>query len=194
MKQRLLTILCALAASSAARREEKRHSAPPPEARISFSSSSRASGDVPRPGLGRCLATYRMPCLGYSKGDPTSTPVQLGAPGPTSPSPPAAGSKAEPIASVAALMLYERGLYQLDDPVSRFIPAFADLKVCAHESEQGLVLTDAEREVTVRDLLTHTSGLIYGDPKGTPLEVKVWQARFGRYYQGHDPHRAGHCL
>jgi CubicO group peptidase (beta-lactamase class C family) len=96
----------------------------------------------------------------------------------------------KPIASVAALMLYERGLYQLDDPVSRYLPAFAGLQVCVHDSEQGLLLTDAEREVTVQDLLTHTSGLIYGSPEGTPLETKVWQATRGRHYPGRDPHRA----
>jgi CubicO group peptidase (beta-lactamase class C family) len=99
-------------------------------------------------------------------------------------------SMTKPVSSVAALMLYEYGLYELDDPVSRFIPAFAGLKVCARESDQGLVLTDAEREVTMRDLLTHTSGLIYGNPDGTPLEVVVWQATRGRYYKGRDPHRA----
>ena len=98
-------------------------------------------------------------------------------------------SMTKPVTSVAALMLYERGLYQLDDPVSRYIPALAGLKVCAQASEQGLILADAEREMAVRDLLTHTSGLIYGVPDGSPLEAAVWKATRGRHYKGSDPNR-----
>jgi CubicO group peptidase (beta-lactamase class C family) len=70
-------------------------------------------------------------------------------------------SMTKPIVSVALMMLYERGCFQLFDPVSKYIPAFADLKVYAGEGRSGIKLVDLEREVTVRDLLIHTSGLTY---------------------------------
>ena len=70
-------------------------------------------------------------------------------------------SMTKPITSVALMMLYEKGHFQLFDPVSKFIPAFRDLKVYAGGGESGVDLVDLEREVTVRDLLTHTSGLTY---------------------------------
>jgi CubicO group peptidase (beta-lactamase class C family) len=70
-------------------------------------------------------------------------------------------SMTKPIASVALMMLYEQGCFQLFDPVSKYIPAFKDLKVYAGETKSGIKLVDPAREVTVRDLLIHTSGLTY---------------------------------
>ncbi|GAI55652.1 unnamed protein product, partial [marine sediment metagenome] len=70
-------------------------------------------------------------------------------------------SMTKPIVALALMMLYEKGYFQLFDPVSKFIPAFKDLKVYAGEGESGVKLVDLEREVTVRDLLIHTSGLTY---------------------------------
>jgi CubicO group peptidase (beta-lactamase class C family) len=85
-------------------------------------------------------------------------------------------SMTKPITSVAVMMLFEEGHLQLKDPVSRFIPAFQDIRVFVNETDAGLELADLEREVTIQDLLTHTSGLVYGDPEGSPVEVMVWQA------------------
>lgn len=65
----------------------------------------------------------------------------------------------KPIASVALMMLFEQGLVRLTDPVTRFIPEFKKVKVI----EQGGTLVDPIREITIHDLLTHTSGLSYGD-------------------------------
>src|SRR5712691_8671572 len=65
-------------------------------------------------------------------------------------------SMTKPIASVGLMMLYEEGRFQLDDPASKFIPEFADLKVLG---DDGSPRTPA-REMTVRDLLMHTSGLV----------------------------------
>ena len=79
-------------------------------------------------------------------------------------------SMTKPITCVALMMLYEKGYFQLFDPVSRFIPAFKDVKVCAGEGESGVELVDLEREVTVRDLLTHTSGLTYHFLEYGPVE------------------------
>jgi CubicO group peptidase (beta-lactamase class C family) len=66
-------------------------------------------------------------------------------------------SMTKPITSVAALMLVEDGKLRLDDPVSKYVPEFKGRKVLA----PGKPPVPAEREVTVRDLLTHTSGITY---------------------------------
>lgn len=76
-----------------------------------------------------------------------------------------------PLASVgkmftatAAMMLYERGVIELDDPVSEYIPEFADVQVAAHGAPGEISLVPAERPITVFHLLTHTSGLtVTGD-------------------------------
>ncbi|MEM9564359.1 MAG: serine hydrolase domain-containing protein [Actinomycetota bacterium] len=71
-------------------------------------------------------------------------------------------SMSKPITSLALLSLYEEGLFRLDDPVSDFIPSFADLRVWQDGTAANYTTTFPEREMTVRDLLTHTSGLTYG--------------------------------
>ena len=75
-------------------------------------------------------------------------------------------SMTKPVTSVALMMLYEDGQFQLDCPVSRYIPGFRDLKV---HSDNGLIAT--EREMTIRDLLTHTSGLTYGFMHASPVDA-----------------------
>jgi len=71
-------------------------------------------------------------------------------------------SMTKPITSVAMLMLYEEGHFQLTDPVSRFIPEFEDLRVLVKATESGIELADLKQPVTIWHLLTHTSGLGYG--------------------------------
>ena len=72
-------------------------------------------------------------------------------------------SMSKPITSVAAMMLFEEGKLALSDPVSRFIPAFRDMKVLTRGGQGGeTTITPARRQITVRDLLTHRSGLTYG--------------------------------
>ena len=68
-------------------------------------------------------------------------------------------SMSKPITSVAVMMLYEEGHFQLDTPVSDFIPEFKNMKV--YNEDQTEIL-DAEKAVTIKHLLTHTAGLIYG--------------------------------
>lgn len=85
-------------------------------------------------------------------------------------------SMTKPITSVAVMMLYEQGDFQLKDPVSRFIPGFKDVRVFVNATESGLELAELEREVTIQDLLIHTSGLVYGVPEGSPVEAMVWHA------------------
>jgi CubicO group peptidase (beta-lactamase class C family) len=70
-------------------------------------------------------------------------------------------SMTKPITCVALMMLYEQGYFQLFDPVFKFIPAFNELRVYVGETGSDMKLVDLQRPVTVRDLLTHTSGLTY---------------------------------
>ncbi len=76
-------------------------------------------------------------------------------------------SMTKPITSVAVLMLYEEGLFQLEDPVSWYIPELAGMQPEAMAAEGGEV-----REMTVRDLLTHTAGLPGG--RQDPRHSQVW--------------------
>lgn len=80
-------------------------------------------------------------------------------------------SMTKPLTSTAIMMLYEEGRFQLDDPISRFIPAFANPKVFAGGSRGKIDTVPAEREITFRDLLTHTSGLTYGFMESNPVDA-----------------------
>jgi CubicO group peptidase (beta-lactamase class C family) len=76
-------------------------------------------------------------------------------------------SMTKPLTTVALMMLYEQGLFQLRDPVSRFLPGFKGVKVLASDGE----LVDPIREITIHDLLTHTAGLSYGGYQETGIPV-----------------------
>ena len=80
-------------------------------------------------------------------------------------------SMTKPIVSVALMTLYEEGRFQLDDPVSRFIPEFADLRVWDDGTPLAYRTKHAERPMEVRDLLTHTSGLTYGFMGRHPVDA-----------------------
>ena len=75
-------------------------------------------------------------------------------------------SMSKPITTVAAMMLVEEGKLQLDDPLSKYIPAFANVKVGAEKKdEDGKMVLDtvpAKRPITIHDLMRHTSGITYG--------------------------------
>ena len=79
-------------------------------------------------------------------------------------------SMTKPIASVGALMLIETGKLQLDDPVSRYIPEFADVRVFDRIEDGHVIFAALERPITVYHLLTHTSGL-GGDAPDPALEA-----------------------
>ena len=85
-------------------------------------------------------------------------------------------SMTKPIASVALMMLYEEGRFQLHDPVSKFIPEFADVKVFAGATEAGFELTELEREITIWHLLTHTAGLTYDFFEDSPVDAMYLEA------------------
>jgi len=75
-------------------------------------------------------------------------------------------SMSKPITTVAAMMLVEEGKLALDEPLSKYIPAFADVKVGVEKKGEdgvvGLDLVPAKRPITIQDLMRHTSGLTYG--------------------------------
>ena len=77
-------------------------------------------------------------------------------------------SMTKPLTSVALMMLYEEGRFQLDDPIAAVLPCFAEMTVLGGER--------AERGITYRDLLTHTSGLTYGFMEGTPVAAMYREA------------------
>ena len=70
-------------------------------------------------------------------------------------------SMTKPIASIALMILWEEGHFQLNDPVSKFIPSFAKAKVSSTGDASGKTgtLEDPKRDITFRDMLTHTAGL-----------------------------------
>jgi CubicO group peptidase (beta-lactamase class C family) len=88
-------------------------------------------------------------------------------------------SMTKPVTSAALLMLYEEGCFQLDDPVAAFIPEFRELKVLRQMTDSGPELAELQRPVTFRHLFTHTSGLGYPNPQGTPAERLLSEAMGG---------------
>jgi CubicO group peptidase (beta-lactamase class C family) len=70
-------------------------------------------------------------------------------------------SMTKPITSVAAMILYEEGRFLLDDPLSQYLPEFKNLKVLVKPASGKPYTIPATREITIRDLLRHTSGLAY---------------------------------
>lgn len=79
-------------------------------------------------------------------------------------------SMTKPLTSAAIMMLYEEGRFQLDDPITRFLPSFADMRVFAGGSRGKWDSVPAERDISFRDLLTHTAGLTYGWMEATPVD------------------------
>ena len=79
-------------------------------------------------------------------------------------------SMTKPITSVAAMMLWEEGAFELKDEVARFIPAFADARVWSGGSQQKPMTVPAAEPVRLWHLLTHTSGLAYGFAYAHPVD------------------------
>lgn len=71
-------------------------------------------------------------------------------------------SMTKPLTSIALMQLFERGLFQLDDPVSRFYPSWKQHRVWVSGDGDDMVTEPARRGISFRDLLSHTSGLTYG--------------------------------
>ena len=84
-------------------------------------------------------------------------------------------SMTKPITSTAVMMLYEEGKFLLDDPVSKFLPEFKDPKILKKSADGQTTTVAASREITIRDLLRHTSGIVY-----------QWNPDLGQLYKDHN--------
>jgi CubicO group peptidase (beta-lactamase class C family) len=80
-------------------------------------------------------------------------------------------SMTKPVTSVAAMMLYEEGAFELTDPVSAFIPSFAGVRVYAGGPDLRPVTVPATEPVRIWHLLTHTAGLSYGFHRVHPVDA-----------------------
>ena len=87
-------------------------------------------------------------------------------------------SMTKPVTSVAAMILCEEGAFELSDPVSNFIPAFAGVRVYAGGSDQRQVTVPAAEPVRIWHLLTQTSGLTYGFLRVHPVDALYRAAGF----------------
>jgi CubicO group peptidase (beta-lactamase class C family) len=112
-------------------------------------------------------------------------------------------SMTKPITSVAALMLVEEGKLKLDDPITKWMPEFKDLKVLKSATGPLDDTVPAARDITVDDLMTHRSGLAYaftsigpiaqaydktlGSPLGPNLSTDEWLAALGTLPLSYQP-------
>ncbi|MCZ4223956.1 serine hydrolase domain-containing protein [Pedobacter rhodius] len=98
-------------------------------------------------------------------------------------------SQTKAITSTAVMMLWEEGKFLLDDPISKYIPSFANPKLLDkfNEKDSSYTAVPAKREITIRDLLTHTSGIGYaqiGSAKMKAIYAKAGiQAGFSNHKQ-----------
>ena len=86
-------------------------------------------------------------------------------------------SQTKAITSTAVMMLWEEGKFQLDDPISKYIPAFKNPQVLVNfrYADTSYTSRPAQREITIRHLLTHTSGLGYGMIDGDERMKMLYQ-------------------
>src|SRR5580698_1743803 len=88
-------------------------------------------------------------------------------------------SMTKPMTTVGALMLYEQGKILIDDPLSKYFPKFANMRVAMRDAGEPTAETvPANRQITIQDLMRHTSGIIYGG-RGTTLVHKMYPAGSG---------------
>jgi CubicO group peptidase (beta-lactamase class C family) len=112
-------------------------------------------------------------------------------------------SMTKPITSIAALMLMEEGKLRLDDPITRWLPELADMKVLADATGPLDQVAPSPRDITVEDLMTHRAGLAYGftsvgpiahaheealgSPLVNPLTPDAWLAQLGNLPLSYPP-------
>lgn len=88
-------------------------------------------------------------------------------------------SMTKPVTSVAVMMLHEDGRLQITDPVSRYLPEFAAMQVGTENADGSAGTEAAIRQITIQDLLRHTSGLTYGNRGQTAVHRLYQQAGIG---------------
>jgi CubicO group peptidase (beta-lactamase class C family) len=79
-------------------------------------------------------------------------------------------SMSKPITGVAMMMLFEEGKWQLNDPISKYIPEFKDLKVWSREPNGNAVMKAPGHAPTMRELMSHNAGFTYGIFSETPVD------------------------
>ncbi len=86
-------------------------------------------------------------------------------------------SQTKAITSTAVMMLWEEGKFQLDDPISKYIPEFGEAKILDtyNENDGSFTTKPAKNQITIRDLLTHTSGIGYGVIDSDPRFKKIYE-------------------
>ena len=95
-------------------------------------------------------------------------------------------SMTKPITTVGALMLYEQGKLLIDDPLSKYFPKFANMKVALRDNGEPIAdTTPANRQITIQDLMRHTSGIIYGG-RGNTVVHKMYPAGSGDASSNYD--------
>ena len=82
-------------------------------------------------------------------------------------------SMTKPVTAVAAMMLYEQGLFDLDDPVAKYLPEFAQMRVLDDEGVERV----ASNAITIRQLLTHSAGFTYGFAPDSPADSLYFEAQ-----------------
>lgn len=95
-------------------------------------------------------------------------------------------SMTKPIATTAALMLYEAGHFRLGDPLSEFLPEFKDIQVAESGPGDELKLVPPNRPITIHDLMTHTAGLTYGWDEAHPAD-RLFRQKVGPFWGGRGP-------
>jgi CubicO group peptidase (beta-lactamase class C family) len=85
-------------------------------------------------------------------------------------------SMSKPITGVAMMILFEEGKWQLNDPVAKYIPEFAKLKVYSTEAGGNVVLKDQNHPVTMRELMSHSGGFTYGFFSQTAVDKMQMEA------------------
>lgn len=91
-------------------------------------------------------------------------------------------SMTKPVTSVALMMLYEEGKFQLNDPLHKYIPEFKDLVVYVGEDDEGNMITEpAKRAPTIQDLMRHTAGFTYGVFGDTAVDKQYRKANMLDY-------------
>ena len=86
-------------------------------------------------------------------------------------------SMTKPMVTAGALMLYEEGRLPIDDPLSNYLPQFAKMRVAVMSPDNSAIIdtVPAARQITIQDLMRHTSGIIYGG-RGTTAVHKLYPA------------------
>jgi CubicO group peptidase (beta-lactamase class C family) len=79
-------------------------------------------------------------------------------------------SMTKPITGVAMMMLFEEGKWQLDDPVAKYIPEFADLKVYGADAGGNAAMAAPSHPMTMLELMSHTGGFTYGIFSNSPVD------------------------